>query len=412
MEKFGDLFNSRQKLVLITFSENIRRLYNLLLKEDYEKDYAKAIIAYLAMNFDKMLNKVNTLARWNNIGEKTEYIFDRQAIAMLWDYSEVNPLSNGAGSWESYFKYTLKALENLTNMDFPIKNYKDLKLPVITQSSATNLSYQDEFFDAVFTDPPYYDNVFYSNLSDFFYVWLKRILGHLYPNLFSTPLTPKTNEIVADKIRHQSKDDAKNFFENMLKKSFNEFYRVLKPNGIAIIVYAHKTTSGWETIINALLESGLCVTSSWPISTEMKGRLLAKDSAALASSVYIIARKIKKIETGFYQDIKKDLQRYIDKKLNRLWEEGISGADFFVSAIGIGIEIFGKYKRIIDFEGNEIKADKIMEDIRSLVTEFALRQILHNGFSKQISPLTRFYILWRWNYKEGKIEFDEARKLA
>jgi len=293
----------------------------------------------------------------------------------------------------------------------------------ITQSSATSLTYSDNFFDAVFTDPPYYDNVPYADLSDFFYVWLKRTIGNLYPELFSTPNTPKSKEIIAELplLRGMKKEEAalliqgiktKEKFEKMLKKSFQEIYRVLKPNGIVTIVYAHKSTEGWETLINSLIDSGLVVTASWPINTEMHARLRAQESAALASSIYIIARKMKRESTGFYNNIKEELKTYLYNKLERLWTEGISGADFFIAAIGSAIEIFGKYEKIIDYEGNIIRASQMLSDVRRITTDYAVHQILHNGFAGEISNLTRFYVLYRWSYGEAKLHFDEARKLS
>ena len=286
-----------------------------------------------------------------------------------------------------------------------------IRIPNVFQASATELPFPDNYFDAVFTDPPYYDNVPYSYLSDFFYVWLKRAIGDLYPELFSTPLTPKSKEIVAY-TNNMSWEEAKRYFEEMLKKSFQEIYRVLKPNGIAVIVYAHKTTSGWETVINALLESGLVVTASYPINTEMKARLRAKESAALASSIYIVCRKIKKESVGWFNEVKEELKKHLNKKLDRLWKEGISGADFFISAIGSAIEVFGKYEKVMDYEGNIIRADKLLEYVRELVTDYAVRQILHNGIAGELSPLARFYLLYRWSYQTAKVHFDEARKLA
>lgn len=205
---------------------------------------------------------------------------------------------------------------------------------------------------------------------------------------------------------------SKEFFENMLKQSFKEIYRVLKPNGIAVIVYAHKTTSGWETLINSLLDSGLVITASWPIHTEMKSRLIAKESAALASSIYIVARKMERQPTGWFNEVKEELKKHLNKKLDRLWKEGISGADFFISAIGSAIEVFGKYEKIMDYEGNVIRADKLLEYVRELVTDYAVRQILHNGIAGELSPLARFYLLYRWSYQTAKVHFDEARKLA
>lgn len=285
-------------------------------------------------------------------------------------------------------------------------------IPVITHASATSLPYPDNFFDAVFTDPPYYDNVNYAELSDFFYVWLKRALGDVYPELFSTPLTPKSEEIVANPVGQGNPESAKTFFEDRLKKAFKEIHRVLKPNGIATKVYAHKSTAGWETVINALLDSGLVVKGSWPLNTEMTSRLNAKESAALSSSIYIVARKMKRHPTGFYNQVKEELKRHLNDKLDRLWQEGIGGADFLIAAIGSAIEVFGKYEKVMDYEGNIIRADRLLEDVRKISTDYAVQKILHNGFAGEISTLIRFYVLFRWNFGEAKVPFDEARKLA
>jgi len=289
---------------------------------------------------------------------------------------------------------------------------KKLVIPKVIQASATQLPYPDNYFDAVFTDPPYYDNVPYSYLSDFFYVWLKRSIGDLYPELFMTPLTPKSKEIVAYSHQEGGFEAGKRYFEEMLKKAFKEISRVLKPNGIATIVYTHKSTSGWETLINSLLESDLVVTASWPIDTEMKARLRAKESAALASSIYFVCRKMERKEIGWLNEVKEEIKNHIHRKLESLWEEGVSGADYFVSAIGSAIEIFGKYQKIMDYEGREISAREMLEYVREVVTDYAVRQILHNGIAEELSSLTRFYILWRWTYGEAKVHFDDARKLA
>ncbi len=290
--------------------------------------------------------------------------------------------------------------------------YKKLIIPTVQQSSATELPYPNEYFDAVFTDPPYYDNVPYSYLSDFFYVWLKRSLGDIFPDIFASYLTPKGKEIVAYSHDKGGLEEGKRYFEDMLKKAFKEIARVLKPNGIAVIVYTHKSTSGWETLINSLLEAGLVPTASWPIHTEMKSRLLAKGNAALASSIYFVCRKLKRVETGWFSEVKEEIKKYLQDRLDQLWNEGISGADFFISAIGSAIVVFGKYKEIKDFQGNRITSEKLLEYVREVVTDYAVHQILHNGIAEELSPLTRFYILWRWSYGEARVHFDDARKLA
>jgi len=400
---FSNLFNSRQNLELLTLTEKIKESFKEMQKRGYDKDYSIAIISYLSLGLSRIADRNSMASVWNNISEKQEHTYARQALPMTWDYAETNVIE-GLQGWQKQFSYIIKAMERtLTNFGDYAK---------ITQSSATSLEYPDNFFDAVFTDPPYYDNITYSNLSDFFYVWLKRSVGDFYPEMFSTPLTPKKLEIISDPYRHNSKLDSKKFFEKKMKESFQEINRVLKPNGICTIVYAHKTTEGWETVINALLDSGLTITASWPISTEMKARFRAQKSAALASSIYIVARKIKKNNIGWYKDVKHEIKEYIPQKLDKLWKEGISGADFFIAAIGSSIEVFGKYEKILDNEGTEIKADKLLTFVRSVVTDYAMHQILHNGTAAELSPLSKFYLLWRWNYQEVSVPFDEARKLA
>ena len=314
---------------------------------------------------------------------------------------EVSPFSDARGQWD--LEPLLEAIKHISTISTPA---------AIPQSSAPSIPYPDNYFDAVFTDPPYYDNINYAELSDFFYVWLKRTIGDLYPDLFSTPLVPKTKEIVANPIRHDNQEKAKIFFEENLKKSFQEIYRVLKPNGIATIVYTHKSTSGWETVINSLLDSSLIVTASWPIDTEMKARLLARESAALASSIYFIARKTERKEIGWYNEVKEEIRKYLNKKLERIWEEGITGADFFIAGIGSAIEIFGKYEKVMDYEGNVVRADKLLDFVRDVVTDFSVRRILQDGIAGELSPLSKFYILWRWTYQGAKVHFDDARKLA
>ena len=403
MNTWGSLFNSRQKLALITFADKVRKSYAAMLADGHDHDYAKALMSFLALNHDRLVAYCSSLGYWHVSGEKLSPAMQRQAIGMVYDYAESIPFADSF-SWETNLNWILRVIGHSSQIRDNIIN--------ITQASATALPHENNFFDAVFTDPPYYDNVPYSYLSDFYYVWLKRTLSDIYPEFFSTPLTPKKNEIVAYSQGEGKSDEGKHFFEEMLKKSFQEIHRVLKPNGIAVIVYAHKSTEGWETLINSLLDSGLVMTGAWPLHTEMQARLRAQESATLASSIYIVARKMERQATGFYQEVRQGLEEHLNKKLERLWQGGIGGADFFISAIGSAIEVFGKYEKVIDYEGNIIRADRLLEDVRKIATGFAIRQILHNGFGGEISDLTRFYVLYRWNYGNVKVLFDEAQKLA
>lgn len=404
LKSWGDLFNARQKLALITFVDKVRQAQQKIRNEGVEENYAKVIGGYLGFILDKVMQFCSSNCTWKvDTTQVINAFVGRQALQMTWDYFELNPISGISTSWQNSINVALDGFKVIDFNSYPAK---------IGNYSAADIPFEENFFDAVFTDPPYYDNVPYSYLSDFFYVWLKRSLGATYQELFSTPLTPKKNEIVAYSNGPGGWEYGKAFFEEMLKKSFQEIHRVLKPNGAAVIVYAHKSTEGWETLINSLLDSGLIMTGAWPLNTEMGSRLRASESAALASSIYIVARKMQRQSTGFYNQVKEELNKYLSLKLERLWHEGISGSDFFIAAIGSAIVVFGKYEQVMDYEGNVVRADRLLMDVRKIVTDFAVHQILHNGFAGEISDLTRFYVLWRWEFGAAKAPFDAARKLA
>jgi adenine-specific DNA methylase len=281
---WGDLFNTRQQLALITFADKVRQAHARMLAEGLSPEFAKAVATYLALAVDRLADRESSICRWDNTGESVMNTFARQALPMVWDYVEVNPLSGATGDWNSAMDWVIRVIEHCS------QSSTARLTTTVTQSSATQLPHQNDHFDAILTDPPYYDNVPYSDLSDFFYVWLKRSVGHLYPEQFATPLTPKSEETVADAIRQGNKETARHFFEDNLARAFREMHRILKPEGIAVIVYAHKSTAGWETVVNALLDSGLVVTSAWPLNTEMQSRVRAQETASLASSIYIVAR--------------------------------------------------------------------------------------------------------------------------
>ena len=340
VKNWGEVLNSRQKLSLIIFVEKINALYKILI-QGHSDENSKVIITYLALWMDRLADYNSVFCVWHTTKELLAHTFGKQAMPMVWDYTEVNPLSDSTGNLTNSLDYLLRVVSHTSFLSHFGNE--------ITQNSATLLPYQDNYFDSVFTDPPYYDNIDYAELSDFFYVWLKRNVGNFYPELFSTPLVPKANEIVANPNRQCGLEKSKIFFENNLKKSFKEIHRVLKTNGLMTIVYAHKSTEGWETLINSLLDSGLVMTGAWPLNTEMQSRLSARETAALASSIYIVARKMERQPTGFYNQVKEELNQYLAKKLERLWQEGISGSDFFIAAIYTTFQRFKTFERLIPF---------------------------------------------------------------
>ena len=263
LNTWGDLFNSRQKLALITFIEKVRYAHKLMLENGYGPGYARAVTCYLGFGISKIADRNNSCAAYEPSQEKFANTFGMGTLRMSWDYPEIAPIFDTFG-----YKTAIKSILNvIPKLTIDGNSWRSMH---VSQSSATSLPYSNDYFDAVFTDPPYYDNVLYSYLSDFFYVILKRAVGDIYPDLFSTSLTPKKNEIVLYSNGPGGFEGGKQFFESMLKKSFQEIYRVLKPDGIAVIVYAHKSTQGWQTLINSLIDSNLVVSGAWPIRYRKK----------------------------------------------------------------------------------------------------------------------------------------------
>jgi len=399
MPTWGDLFNARQKLALITFAELVREAVAGAAHEDV----AGAGRLYVASALDKLATYLCALTRWRPDVLSFERAFDRQALPMVWDYGEVNPFCDARGCWE-----VERAVEVLSHLSQGPPEERSA-----THGTAAAVPWGDDHFEAVLTDPPYYDNVGYSVLSDFFYVWLKRTVGGVYPELFATPLTPKSEEMVADPARAGGMETAKRRFEEMLTQAFREMRRVLKPQGIAVIVFAHKTTEAWEAVINALLEAGLYMTASWPIHTEMQARLRAQGTASFASSIYMVCRKRTSDEVGEHPKVRQEIEARVRERLAHFWDEGIRGADFFMSAIGPAVEAFGRYARVEKLSGEPVEVPELLRYVRQVVTEFALNRILHDGAAMSgIDTLTRFYVLYRWTYNHARVPFDEARKLA
>jgi adenine-specific DNA methylase len=404
MMRFADVHNARQKLALVTFVDKIRQAHGRMLLAGVDADFARATATYLAMALDRLVDQSTVLVPWIFQIEAVAHTFYRQALGMVWDYVEANPCTYFQSALDWVDRVLIHITETLGD---------SVPIPTVVQGSATELPWPTSNFDYLCTDPPYYDSVPYSHLSDFFYVWLKRALGHIYPDLFATPLTPKSLEIVQDRphsLVDSTKDKA--YFESGLTQAFREMNRVLKPDGAAVIVFAHKATDAWEAIISALLKAGLYMTASWPIHTEMEGRLNAQETASLASSIYMVCRKRITSEVGEFPTLRLEIDRRVREQLDKFWNDGIRGADFFMSAIGPAVEVFGCYDRVEKLSGETVEVKELLDYVEKVVSEFALERILGSTELGGVDPETRFYLLWRWTYNSARVPFDEARKLA
>jgi adenine-specific DNA methylase len=402
LTKWSQQFNPRQITALATFSKHVK---NAL---DKQKDeYSTAVRALLTLTHGRLVGKCAIQCVWNSARENLKDVFSRQAISMSWDYGEVNPFSGQMGGWQANLEWVIKCVESVAHIP---------RTATVRRGSATRLPEPDGSLHAVITDPPYYDAVPYADLSDFFYVWHKRCLGASIPDLYRTPSTPKAQELVQQSNRYTpapQRKKTRDFFESGMREAFGEVARVLIDGGFGGVMFAHSSTSAWESLIKGMLEAGVYVTASWPLHTERSGRLRAKNSAALASSIHLVCRKRpKSVPTALWDDVRQELRPVAKERLDFFWSQGIRGADFFISAIGPALSVFGKYERVTKLTGEEVTVGQFLDEVRGLVTAYALNKIMKTTHTATIDPESRFYVIWSWSYGDAKVPVDESFKLA
>ncbi|MDV2993252.1 MAG: hypothetical protein N4J56_002906 [Chroococcidiopsis sp. SAG 2025] len=406
LDNFGKLFTSRQLLALMTFVKWVKLAHEEMVQQGYKEDLGKAIATYLGLLLSKISDINNSLCHYEPVAQCARNLFGRQAIPMVWDFGENVPTGKSSGSWKEHLTRVLDSI-NITLLD---------KFANTQRGSAMSLPFESEYLDAVITDPPYFDSVPYADLSDFFYVWLKRSIGHLYPEHFSGQLTPKKNEAIMEPSRHEgNKAKAAKAYEDMMHKAFCESSRVLKPGGVMVVVYAHKTTSGWVTLIDSLRRAGFTITEAWPLDTEMGSRLRGQNSAALASSIFLVARKRTDSTVGDYAtQVKPQLAEIVKERVKTLMEEGVTGADLVIACVGAGLRAYTQYDRVELPNGDELNAQTFLDEVQKEVLETILTEVLFcdkRGVSAVDKP-TQYYILGRYEYGEAIVEFDEANTLA
>lgn len=404
--EWGQLFNPRQLLALVTFGKWVRAAHGEILRQTQDPDFARAVTTYLALAVDRLIDKDSTLAVWNNMGEKVEHTFSTHALKMVWDYAEVNPFSQATGDWESAMAWVLRYLTRESRIPQTVA-------ATVHLGSATALPFPDGHFDAVVVDPPYADNVPYADLSDFFYVWLRRTVGDLYPEAFGTPLVPKDEEAVVNPARFgggkKGEQIAQAHYQRLMEKSFAEIHRVLKPDGMAVVMFTHRSTAAWESLIQSLLDAGLYPTASFPVHTEFEGSTHQAGKGAIQSTILMACRRRpENAPVGWYGPVRAELERVIPERLAEFWKAGIRGADFFISAIGPAVGVFGRYRKVMRPDGREVAVGDLLDEARSIVTAFVMAQL---GLTRLDGP-TWFYVLYRWAYGGEELSFDEANKLA
>jgi len=443
MCKWGELFTPRQLLILTTITRLLGEVEERVKKSD-DAAFALAVQVSLGCVLSKVLDRNTAIARWEPNVLCSQQVFGRQAIAMVWDFGEPNILEDCAGSWSSLLDVWLNAVANIADGLVVAARDSDV---TIEQANAARHPLPDDIADALVTDPPYYDAVPYSHLSDFFYVWLKRHLKHHFPQLFGAHLAPKDEEIVVDRPHHLSTsthDIA--YYENAMMGAFAEARRFVKPNGIGAIVFASKTTASWEAILKAVIDGGWVITGSWPIDTEMETRMNAIGTATLASSVHLVCRPrensdgaVRTDEVGDWRDVLQELPKRIHDWMPRLAEEGVVGADAIFACLGPALEIFSRYSRVEKPNGDHVPLKTYLEHVWAAVSKEALSVIFEGADTESFEPDARLTAMWLWTLagpastatdsegenpddededKAGKkkggftLEYDAARKIA
>lgn len=408
-DRFADLFTQRQLGFLLKCTAEIRSNFSQLLKDGMERERAIAVTSYLALAFGRLANSFNRFCRWQGRDQITiASIGDRQALKMVSDFSEINPFADTAGCLPFAFKNEVNSIRALSRIQRPC---------TVTRGSAENLPFADCTFDAVVTDPPYYDSIFYSDLSGFFYVWLRRIVGDLYPEHFAAVDPPHKREAVAQPSKHDGDERrATEHYEKVMSSAFMQVRRVLKPNAPLVCVYAHKTTSGWASLIRILAPAGLTVTEAWPLQTEAKGRSNAIGAAALSDSIFLVARRRDGESVGQFEDqVIPELQQITAERVETLWDLGISGADLVISSVGAGLRAFTRFTRVEYANGEVVPAERFLAEVEAVVLETILAKLSKAVGAKNgqatlagMDPPTRFYVLWRYTYGAAELDAGEA----
>lgn len=405
MPRWSDAFTHRQLVALTTFSDLITNAREQVLADGGTPEYADAIATLLGFGVSKATDYHNSLCSWRSDvkNEGIGHLFARQAIPMVWDFCEANPLSSSSGNMRDQWTWVAKALENLA----PSAG------GTATQADAATRSYAGALIS---TDPPYYDNIGYSDLSDFFYVWLRRTLRAVHPDLLSTMLVPKAEELVANQYRHDGKGGAKAFFEEGFRRVFARAREAADPSLPITVYYAYKqsesdvggsASTGWETLLDGMIRSGWEITSTWPLRSELGNRMIASGTNALASSIVLSLRPRPAdapiIDRRGYIDLLRD---ELPNKLRELQHGAIAPVDLAQAAIGPGMAVFSKFSKVVEPDGKVVSVRSALQVINAVLSEVLSDQ--EGDFDTD----TRWCVKWFETHGFDRAGYGEAETLA
>lgn len=430
MDAFDKLFTNRQLVALTTFSDLVREARekvkldaitagivddNLPLAEGGKgaTAYADAVATYLGFAIDKGSDYWSNICSWHTSGEKMRNTFARQAIPMTWDYAECCPFSESTGNWMACIEWIWKVIELRNSESLGLVKQHD----AIQKIELNNL--------LISTDPPYYDNISYADLSDFFYVWLRRSIGKIYPQICSTLLVPKAAELVATPYRFGGdKNKAKEFFETGLGAAFHRMKETAHPDYPITIYYAFKqsesetdqknqqankltASTGWETMLEGLIKAGFFITGAWPMRTELSNRTVASGTNALSSSIVLVCRlRAANAPIVTRRQLVKELKVQLPQALKNLQQGNIAPVDLAQASIGKGMTVFSQYKQVIDIEGSPLRVRIVLQIINQVLDEYLTEQ------EGEFDNDTRWALTWFEQNKFNQGEYGDAETLS
>lgn len=421
LTKWADLFTSRQLVALTTFSDLISEAREQAVGHALDagfpqgghlsdggvgaEAYADAVATYLAFSLSAVADRSSTLVSWVVQRESTRNTFTRQAIPMVWDYVEMNTLLRGTGSFHNAVAWTVESLDSTV--------VGGREVPTVDQYDAAVRPYRDLLLA---TDPPYYDNIGYSDLSDFFYVWLRRSLRDVFPSLFSTMLVPKDEELVANPYRHGGKVGASKFFEQGFESVFARAREFASESCPITVYYAFKqqeleaegvASTGWATLLEGMIRSGWTITATWPVRSERAGRMVSVGTNALASSIVLSLRPRDAVASatsrrGFLSALKAELPR----ALTEMQQGAIAPVDLAQSTIGPGMAIFSRYSSVLENDGSAMSVKTALALINHVLDEVLAE---NDG---DLDSTSRFCLKWYLQYGWDTALYGDAEVLA
>lgn len=421
MDTFDKLFTARQLTALTTFSDLVGEARERVLRDALAGGmsegerleaggvgaaaYADAVVTYLGFAVSRLTDYSSALNTWANNPqmEILRNVFARQALPMAWDFAEGNPFASSSGSLSIMVKAVSEAVSRAPAS----------VTSCVLQADAASRDYRDA---VISTDPPYYDNIGYSDLSDFFYVWLRRSLKDVHPSLFSTMLVPKAEELVANPYRHGGKDGARDFFEDGFRAVFANARRSANPDYPITVYYAFKqtetstegrTSTGWSTILEGMIRSGWTITATWPMRSERGGRMTSVGTNALASSIVLVLRpRPEDAPMTDRRSLMRELRRTLPEAVETLRSGGIAPVDLAQAAIGPGMSVFSRYARVISPDGTDMSVSEALTQINAVLDEVLGEQ------EGDLDPDTRWCLTWfdAHGFTEGP--YGEAETLA